>query len=92
MKNKLLVGFLVYIIIGLNSCDHDCGRPSPNKYKTVGLDWYNYKATYSENTDSQLVLTKIENDSVDYNEYSILIEPKHEFYFTTKSKKWNFSL
>ena len=94
MRNRLLIlfsGFLILILIGLFSCDDKCG-PFPNKFKTVGLDWVNYKAIYSDTTDIRLLLSDIENDSVNYSEYSILIVPRNETYFAQNAQKWSFSL
>ena len=74
MEKKLVLIFTGYVflfITGIASCNiHDCG-PFPNRYKTVGLDWFNYKATFSDNSDTRLILSEIENDSVDYDQYSI---------------------
>lgn len=93
MKNKLLIlfgGFLLLFLIGLFSCVDNCG-PFPNKYKIVGLNWVNYKAIYSENSDPRLSLNEIENDSVDYDSYSILIIPEQETFFAQNNNSWNFS-
>ncbi|MFN6945724.1 MAG: hypothetical protein ACK4ND_12325 [Cytophagaceae bacterium] len=95
MKRKIILILTAYVllpIVGIVSCNkHDCG-PFPNRYKTVGLDWFNYKAIYSDNPDSSFTLSEIENDSVDYNQYAILIKPKQETYFARSSNFGNFSL
>lgn len=94
MRNKLMIllgGFLIFILFGLFSCEDKCG-PFPNKFKIIGLDWVNFKAIYSDTADTRLLLSDIENDSVNYNEYSVLIVPRQETYFAQNARKNNFSL
>ncbi len=96
MRLRIILIFSVYFamfIIGLISCDeiNDCG-PFPNKFKIIGLDWANYKAIYSDTSDTRLLLSYIDNDSVIFNEYSIFIAPRQETYFAQKSIDWNFNL
>ena len=82
MKNKLFIllgGFWILFLIGNFSCD-TCG-PFPNKFKMIGLDWFNYKAIYSDTASTRLKLLEIANDTVDFNMYSIDIKPKQETYF-----------
>lgn len=93
MKNKLLIllgGFLFIFFLGLFSCDK-CG-PFPNKFKTIGLNWFNYKAIYSDTAKIKLILSKIDHDTVDYYLYSIFIKPKQETFFAQNCNKWSFSL
>ncbi len=89
----ILTGSLFLFIIGLASCESDCG-PFPNKFKITGLDWYNYKATFSdfEDYDPILNLSAIENDSVVFNEYSILIVPIQETYFAQNFNNRKYKL
>lgn len=87
----LISGFLLLFLFGLFSCEEECG-PFPNKFKIVGLDWVNHKAVYSDTADAKLQLSDIENDSVIYKEYSILIVPRQDTYFAQNINKWNFSL
>ncbi len=94
MRSKLLIllgGFVFLILFGLFSCEDKCG-PFPNKFKIVGLDWVNFKAIYSDTADTRLLLSDIENDSVKYSEYSILIVPRQETYFAQIASKWNICL
>src|SRR5690606_39227124 len=95
MEKKLVLIFTGYVflfVVGTVSCDiHDCG-PFPNRYKTVGLEWSNYKATYSDTSDTKLVLSEIENDSVDFLQYSIFIMPRQETYFAQNSTRRTFCL
>jgi hypothetical protein len=94
MRNKLLIlfgGFLILILFGLFSCEDKCG-PFPNKYKIVGLDWVNFKAIYSDTAYTRLLLSDIENDSVSYDEYAILIVPKQETYYAQNTQQLQFSL
>lgn len=93
MKYKLLIlvgGSFLIFLVGLFSCDK-CG-PFPNKFKITGLDWFNYKAIYSDTADSRLILSEIITDSVDYKMYSIVIRPRRETYFVQNFNKWNYSL
>ena len=93
MKNKLFIllgGFWILFLIGNFSCD-TCG-PFPNKFKMIGLDWFNYKAIYSDTASTRLKLLEIANDTVDFNMYSIDIKPKQETYFAQHSSRWSFSL
>lgn len=94
MKHKvklIFTGSLILFIIGLLSCENECG-PFPNKFKIIGLDWHNYKATYTVTPDTELELSDIENDSVVYNQYSILIVPIQETYFAQNFNNWNINL
>lgn len=94
MKQKVILiftGSFFLFVIGLVSCENECG-PFPNKFKIIGLDWYTYKATYSETSVPMLILSDIENDSVVYNQYSILIAPIQETYFAQNFNNWNFNL
>ena len=68
MKNKLFIllgGFWILFLIGNFSCD-TCG-PFPNKFKMIGLDWFNYKAIYSDTASTRLKLLEIANDTVDFS-------------------------
>ena len=93
MRNKLLIllgGFLILNLFGLFSCEDKCG-PFPNRFKIIGLDWVNYKAIYSDTADTRLLLSDIENDSVDHDKYAILIAPKQETYYAQNTQKLHFS-
>ena len=93
MKNKLLIllgGFSIIFLIGIFSCDK-CG-PFPNKFKIITLDWFNYKAIYSDTASTRLILSEIANDTVEFNMYSIFIKPRQETYFAQNINKWSFSL
>ena len=87
----ILTGSLFLFIIGLASCESDCG-PFPNKFKIIGLDWHNYNATYTDTPDTDLMLNDIENDSVVFNEYSILIVPIQETYFAQNFNNRKYKL
>jgi len=86
-----LGGSLFMLVVGLFSCGPNCG-PFPNKFKVVGLEWGNKKAIYDVTTVNKLMLSQIENGSVDYNHYAINIHPLIETYFGQTTDKWNFSL
>jgi hypothetical protein len=81
-KNVILIltGSFFLFFAGLISCESDDCGPFPDKFKVIGLDWRNYQATYS--SDSGIILSEIENDSVQYNHYSIFISPRQLTYFS----------
>jgi len=94
MKNKILAllgGSLFMLVLGLFSCDPNCG-PFPTKFNVVGLDWHIFKAIYTDTEVNKLMLSEIENDSVEYKHYAIDIDPEIETYFAKVYDKWNFSL
>lgn len=95
MKQKIVLVFSAYFVlfmIGLISCGElgECGGPYPNKFKVIGLDWANYKASYSSTSDTRLTLSLIENNTVEYEQYSIFISPKKEYYYAQISNRWKF--
>jgi hypothetical protein len=93
MKNKLFILLGVFSLIflsGIISCDK-CG-PFPNKFKIIGLEWFNYKVIYSDTTHPKLMVSEIDSDTVEYIMYSIFIKPRQETYFAQNLNRWNFSL
>lgn len=86
-----IAGALFFILIAtlFNRC-RDCGS-FPNRLKTIGLEWGNYKAIYYDKIDEKPTLLEIENDTVDYNEYSIFIVPKQEMYFA-QNNNYKFNI
>jgi len=94
MKKKLLAllgGSIFILVMGLFSCVGDCG-PFHTKFKVVGLDWHHFKAVYTQGEVNKLMKSEIENDSVEYNQYAISIDPEIETYSAQTTDKWNFSL
>jgi len=81
------------LLIGLISCEekNDCG-PFPNRYKTIGLDWQNYRAYYSDTVETKLLLGTIDNDSVIFNEYSIYIAPRQVTFYANIVTDWDFNI
>lgn len=89
----ILVGYVIVVILGLLSCEEerDCG-PFPDKFKLKALSWKIYKAVYSEESEEKLLLSEIENDTVDYNKFSIFITPIKDTYFSMVEKRFSFNL
>jgi len=79
MRKKIKFLFISYIAIlflGIVSCEDDCGGNS--KYNITSLNWDTYRAVYSETSEEKLKLSEINENSVLYNEYSILITTQTE--------------
>lgn len=77
-------------MIGLISCI-DCG-PFNDQWRVYDLRWHNAKAVYSDTSYPRLTTYTIENDSVLYSNYAIVIVPNLGTYASLKSTpKWNFS-
>lgn len=96
----MLNGILIVIYLSFFSCENECGKRFKNlNIKIVGLDWVVSKAIYSDTAIQKLKLSKIDNDSVIYDQYCIAITPKQLYYNAQniKPKKldwnldWNFS-
>jgi hypothetical protein len=95
MKNKIILIFTAYVslfVLGLVSCGDDCDGPFYSKYKTIGLDWHNYRVNYAPNSNTNLILREIEGNAVLYNEYSIFIKPEQVFYANQNSTGRKFDL
>lgn len=88
----IFIGYVFLFVTGVASCGIDNCGSFPNRFKTVGVDWFNYSATYSDSSETRLILNPIENDSVDYDRYSILIMLRQETYFAENSHHGSFSL
>ncbi len=90
MKNKVFlitIGYTLLMMVELVSCKK-CG-PFPDAIKVVGLDWDVRETVYNSNKVS---FSPILNDTVDYNLYSIWINPKTETYFSLNQNSFSFSL
>jgi len=68
------MGNVFILLLGLISCKK-CG-PFPEKFKVVGLDFNTFSAVYSETQEPRLTISDINNNTVVYNLYSILINTK----------------
>lgn len=96
MKNKLLTlfgAFILMLFLSLFSCedDIDCG-PFHSKFKTTELGWSISEAVYSETADVKLSINDIQNDSVDFDKYAIVLHPDTESYSANTPSPWHFSL
>lgn len=79
MKKKIGIIVCCYyftlMLVGLSSCENNCGS-TRSKFRVTSLEWGNVKATASGE------LVEIQDNTVAYNEYAILIEPVTETYIS----------
>ena len=93
MKKKLkflFISYFVILLLGTISCEDQCGGDS--KFIITSLDWKTYQSTYSETSQEKLILSEINQNSVIYNEYSILMTTQTENDYTVIDKFSSFNL
>ena len=86
MKRKIkffIKSYIIILFLGIISCE-DCG-PFPNKYKVSSLSSESFQIEIL-NDNHQIQLSEIENNSVLYNNYSIIMNAEMETYFAYEGK------
>ena len=87
MKKKFkffIISYTIFLFLGIFSCE-PCG-PFHDSYKVVDLNWKTYNATYIETPNNELNLSEIVQNSVKFNNFSIVIEAQKESYFSMLNK------
>jgi len=79
MKKKLkflITSYFVILLLGIISCEDGCGGNS--KFNITSFNWKTYQSIYSETSEEKLKLFEINQNSVIYYEYSIVMTTQTE--------------
>lgn len=88
----LVSGFIVCFLASVFSCNQ-CGYSNIVR-KVVDMNWSHQKAVYHDSTLYRVNLSDIENDSVFFEHFSIIISPVQIEYTADASfdHNWNFNM
>ncbi len=89
----LVGGFVFCFLASVFSCNQ-CGYGKPMKRKVVDMEWSVQKAVNLDTSLSKLTISDIENDSVYYGHFSIILDPRQISYIAQMDadNSWNFNM